>query len=870
ACLTNLGPDAVCQMTEAGMALFNLTHFQRSGVTYHLIAGNAPMWTTTKVCFKIAGRNICPPSIPWPDLTFRNAAGWALGAVIFAPNDGLITTGSAMGIPGPMIDKYVTREVHTTALGNRDYHHWDSGLSQEGFGECSKRILIDRNAVACGWLSGYEVSAARKTSNPKGLQSSFEQASPPELNQSSRMDEGILHAGERRERLIFIEGGATTFFASWEQGKVHVTLIDPTGKVIDPAYAASIQGDPNDPDSEEVAELDPDIVVYSAAPTSAAYYFPAARPGTWQLVLEGDSDVPEEGTSFKGAASFDSPLVTGFSSDRSSYDPGGEAQLSMSLSQPIQAAEVQVTVRLTGGASESVLLQQTSATEYTGRYRIPDASGYAAFDWSVTGQRSDGVAFERGGRKLFQIHSTAVHLGHEHTDRAIPREDVPSLNSALAVTLEVQSDYGDGNLGVFAELTAADGSVVSRTVSSAPAHVGVNQVELRFRAEEIYRSRADGPYTLRNVRLLDERHAPLLSQEIALAHTTQAYSYLSFAPTLGTPAVFLEGPFRVNAGETLQLTATGIDPEGDPLSYTWDLDADGSFESSGQSVPFTTSIQDPAGLRTVGVRVVDPEGNMAVVKTQVEVARGRTNRPPVARCHDVTVPADPVCGATDSVDDGSYDPDVGDTFRCVRTSGEPDSTGSRRVTLTCTDAAGLSSSCEATVTVKEWGPLTLALNGDSEMTLECGVDTWSDPGAQAWDACGALEVHRYNSGQDSYGPGPNVRAEGTYSVQYIAWSTTGQTVSALRTVHVDDRTAPTLSLKGPDHMAHQCGSVWVDPGVEATDACYGDVSPTVVQAGDYVNGWVQGVYAVRYLLTDSGGNSAPSVTRTVEVVDCPW
>ncbi|MFL5349551.1 MAG: immunoglobulin-like domain-containing protein [Hyalangium sp.] len=434
----------------------------------------------------------------------------------------------------------------------------------------------------------------------------------------------------------------------------------------------------------------------------------------------------------------------------------------------------------------------------------------------------------------------------------------------------MQSDYGEGDLGVFAELVAADGSVVSRTVVSAPARVGVNEVELRFRAEDIYRSRADGPYTLRNVRLLDERNAPLLSQEIELAYTTQAYSYLSFAPTLGTPAVFLEGPFRVSAGDTLLLTATGIDPEGEPLSYAWDLNDDGNFEISGQSVPFTTSSQDPAGLRTVRVRVVDPAGNMAVGETQVEVFRGSTNRPPVARCHDVTVPADPVCGARDSVDDGSYDPDVGDTFQCVQTPGKPDSTGARRVTLTCTDAAGLSSSCEATVTVKEWGPLTLALNGDSEMTLECGVDTWSDPGTQAWDTCGPLDVHRYNSGQDPYGPGPNVHAEGTYSVQYIAWSATGQTVSALRTVHVDDRTAPTLKLKEPDHMTHQCGSAWVDPGVEATDACYGDVAPTVVRAGDYVNGWVPGVYTVRYLLTDSGGNSAPPVTRTVEVGACPW
>jgi hypothetical protein len=286
-------------------------------------------------------------------------------------------------------------------------------------------------------------------------------------------------------------------------------------------------------------------------------------------------------------------------------------------------------------------------------------------------------------------------------------------------------------------------------------------------------------------------------------------------------------------------------------------------------VPFTTSSQEPAGLRTVRVRVVDPAGNMATAEAQVEVVHESTGRPPVARCHDVTLPADPVCGASGSVDDGSYDPDAGDTFSCVQTPAGPYSTGSQRVTLTCTDSSGLSSSCEATVMVTAWGPLTLELNGAGEMTLECGVDTWRDPGAQAWDTCGPLEVHRYNSGEDPYGPGPNTHAEGTYSVQYIAWSATGRTVSAIRTVLVDDRTVPTLSLKGPGYMTHACGSAWVDPGVEAMDACYGDVSPTVVRTG-YVNGWVPGTYAVRYTLRDSGGNSAPPVTRTVQVTQCPW
>jgi hypothetical protein len=167
------------------------------------------------------------------------------------------------------------------------------------------------------------------------------------------------------------------------------------------------------------------------------------------------------------------------------------------------------------------------------------------------------------------------------------------------------------------------------------------------------------------------------------------------------------------------------------------------------------------------------------------------------------------------------------------------------------------------------GP-TLVVNGSLNMTLECGVDTWTDPGAEAWDVgCVSLPVRKYNSGQDAYGPGPNTCAEGTYSVQYIAWNAAGKTVSAIRSVKVDDTTPPTFTLKGPSHMVHQCGSQWVDPGWEASDACYGNIWREVRWTG-FPNAWVEGTYTVTYTLTDSGGNSAPTLTRTVEVVNCPW
>ncbi|WP_307733234.1 DUF5011 domain-containing protein [Stigmatella ashevillensis] len=166
--------------------------------------------------------------------------------------------------------------------------------------------------------------------------------------------------------------------------------------------------------------------------------------------------------------------------------------------------------------------------------------------------------------------------------------------------------------------------------------------------------------------------------------------------------------------------------------------------------------------------------------------------------------------------------------------------------------------------------LTMSVRGTRDMVLECGQDAWVDPGAQAWDvSCNALEVHAFNVGNDASGPGPNPCAEGTYSVQYVAWDAKGRTTSTVRTVKVEDTTPPAFRLKGPQHVTHTCGSQWVEPGWEAIDACYGNITPEVHWTG-FPNGWVEGSYTVVYTLTDSGGNKAPTLTRTVDVVDCPW
>jgi predicted extracellular nuclease len=83
------------------------------------------------------------------------------------------------------------------------------------------------------------------------------------------------------------------------------------------------------------------------------------------------------------------------------------------------------------------------------------------------------------------------------------------------------------------------------------------------------------------------------------------------------PTASAGGPYAIDEGSSTTLTATGSDPEGGTLSYAWDLDGSGSFETPGQSVSF--SADDGPATPTVRVQVTDDVGNTATDPVSVTV-----------------------------------------------------------------------------------------------------------------------------------------------------------------------------------------------------------------------------------------------------------
>lgn len=193
------------------------------------------------------------------------------------------------------------------------------------------------------------------------------------------------------------------------------------------------------------------------------------------------------------------------------------------------------------------------------------------------------------------------------------------------------------------------------------------------------------------------------------------------------------------------------------------------------------------------------------------------------------------------------------------------------------DAGNITEGARRWVNVEDDTAPTLELMGAESMEMECGIDSYVDPGATAYDACsGVLPVSKFNSGDDDgdgipgsedpddHGPGPHGNAEGTYPVQYLAIDAAGNSVQRTRTVRTRDTRPPVLTLNGPVNVTIPYGKTFEDPWASASDLCYGELTAAIVRKGS-VNSHIPGTYELTYTVEDGAGLSAPPVYRKVTV-----
>jgi YD repeat-containing protein len=209
------------------------------------------------------------------------------------------------------------------------------------------------------------------------------------------------------------------------------------------------------------------------------------------------------------------------------------------------------------------------------------------------------------------------------------------------------------------------------------------------------------------------------------ATTTVKVNVTNRAPT----ASFTASPSSVPTGTNTTLSAAASsDPDGTIAKYEWDLDNNGSYETSGGATSSLVTSFATAGTKTVGLRVTDNSGATATTTRTVTV----TNRAPTAT---FTASPNPVAvGATVSFNagassdpdgtitkyewdldgNGTYETSTGTTATTTKTFTPA---GTKTIGLRVTDNSGATGTTTQTVTVR--GPYNTAVSSTPGL-----IDYW--------------------------------------------------------------------------------------------------------------------------------------------------
>ncbi len=502
---------AVCDFSILGMRLFNSDHSVRpADVKYHVISGAAPIL----------------PRTLW---------GMLFDRLLVGSDDGAVPTGSGLGLSGNL-DRWQTDETHISTMGPRNYFKRDGGDSTS-YLECLKRVLVDRTSDHCGTVGQLE-TVLDENSTPA---------------QHSPFLYGTLLPGQTNDRPIALEGGVTLFAAQWQPGTVRMTLISPSGQIIDPTYAAA----------------HPEIVTYQESQGYATYSFPNASAGTWQMRLQA-TNVPAGGAAYTAFAAFESALTLAGGTDRSWYSPGTTAVISATLSPAPQSATVAATILLLDGTNTTVTLAPLGGGRYRGNYLVPAIPGYAEMRLRATGVNINGRAFERGTNLAFQISPNTVVLNGVYSDTPEPRWPGARVYDALTIVVGVNVSVA-GTYGVSADLVDGAGNPVAHANILSELSSGPGILPLRFSGADIYASQRNGRYILTNLLLTDHNGATLVAREAQNVYTTAAYQYRDFrtgdqwvpllfkAPGGAPPATATPTPTRTPS-PTATATAAALTP----------------------------------------------------------------------------------------------------------------------------------------------------------------------------------------------------------------------------------------------------------------------------------------------------------------------
>ncbi len=187
--------------------------------------------------------------------------------------------------------------------------------------------------------------------------------------------------------------------------------------------------------------------------------------------------------------------------------------------------------------------------------------------------------------------------------------------------------------------------------------------------------------------------------------------------------------------------------------------------------------------------------------------------------------------------------------------------GTYTVTYNYTDAAG-NAAVEATRTVNVLDKEAPVIAAQSNITVEAT----SAAGTVVTFAPSATDNHDAAVTVICSTPSGSTFAIGKTTVTCTAMDSAGNAaIPVTFDVTVQDTTVPVIALNGSDPLNINQDLTYTEPGATWTDIV--DGTGAAIIGGDTVNTAIPGTYTVTYNYTDTAGNIATEVTRTVNVLD---
>ncbi len=156
---------------------------------------------------------------------------------------------------------------------------------------------------------------------------------------------------------------------------------------------------------------------------------------------------------------------------------------------------------------------------------------------------------------------------------------------------------------------------------------------------------------------------------------------------------------------------------------------------------------------------------------------------------------------------------------------------------------------------------TISLIGDENINLQLN-DKYKEQGAQAFLNKDDISENIIIDGK------VDTSKIGEYKLKYTIFNSKNKNpISIERTIKIEDKIAPTITLKGQAEISINVGDIYKDEGCIALDNYDGDITNKTSITGE-VNTKKEGIYTITYKVADSS-NNITEVTRKVIVKKKP-